>query len=575
MFSGNPLLYRRDEIQKALKTLFTVRAEAVFQWLTFLKMHNPQYFNIAIDFVPQDACNSLIEELLADKSITDPKDGSKSAVVGNIAERIAKSNIAEDEETRMVDLVDYSACIDRVYPVFTSADQPEEQNGVRDDVVQAMARGLQKVMVGEEPINEYTHLPELLLGGFPTVVIRAPTTIYDYEIEIALKRKSSLLAQSKPALFALYDMRRRHEVARATAKALKGSEKSLANVQKLLDDPDFDRLLDCAIKHNQGQEAKRLERCVLPFLTTVCKGLNFSPGKRRQSLRDLFALERRFGQADWWITINPADNDQLLTVRIGCNSLDTNELVLQPPGMQERMKVVSENPALAAQVFDLIIKSTLEHLFGIPEPGKKSPTSLRPGILGMMRAYYGVVECQCRGSLHYHCLLWSAVGARRFSEVAEDPQKNAEFGAAIDKLVCEKIDLQLFGSVLSDKVRLGKRYKALFRPSLASPPPVVASPEFSVFAGKCAAEVHTSRTVFLVSKRKTFHAGLQRGAICVTRRRCTALSLMRRRSVLCGNRKFHHLTRSRNRRFLPMMIVPVCSCLRTSRTQHQKQLGAS
>lgn len=126
--------------------------------------------------------------------------------------------------------------------------------------------------------------------------------------------------------------------------------------------------------------------------------------------------------------------------------------------------MVSDNPVLSAQMFDVIIQTTLKHLFGLECGAKKTKESI-VGVFGPIRAYYGVMECQCRGSLHFHCVVWSHIGASRFSSVASDLVKNRDFGSAIDTIVCETLDKE-FHDVLKEKEELGKRYASHYRSTL-------------------------------------------------------------------------------------------------------------
>ena len=54
--------------------------------------------------------------------------------------------------------------------------------------------------------------------------------------------------------------------------------------------------------------------------------------------------------------------------------------------------------------FRFIIETTLKSLFGID--ATKYRVSSEMGLLGVLSAYFGVVEAQGRGCLHVHMLLW-------------------------------------------------------------------------------------------------------------------------------------------------------------------------
>ncbi|KAJ7710214.1 hypothetical protein B0H16DRAFT_1344231, partial [Mycena metata] len=63
--------------------------------------------------------------------------------------------------------------------------------------------------------------------------------------------------------------------------------------------------------------------------------------------------------------------------------------------------LIASNPAVAAQFFNIYIKAFIEALGYDP---KHADTE--GGLLGVVSAYYGVVEAQGRGTLHCHMLIW-------------------------------------------------------------------------------------------------------------------------------------------------------------------------
>jgi hypothetical protein len=67
---------------------------------------------------------------------------------------------------------------------------------------------------------------------------------------------------------------------------------------------------------------------------------------------------------------------------------------------------------IQAQYFNLIIKSFIKFLLGYDKKKSKN------GVLGYIKAYYGMVETQDRGSLHLHMMAW-VVGGTNPSELKE------------------------------------------------------------------------------------------------------------------------------------------------------------
>ena len=59
----------------------------------------------------------------------------------------------------------------------------------------------------------------------------------------------------------------------------------------------------------------------------------------------------------------------------------------------ERAQIIAIHPVATAKFFNCLIKNILKHL-------------VLGGILGPIKAYFGTVENQGRGSLHLHLLIW-------------------------------------------------------------------------------------------------------------------------------------------------------------------------
>jgi hypothetical protein len=106
-----------------------------------------------------------------------------------------------------------------------------------------------------------------------------------------------------------------------------------------------------------------------------------------------------------WVTINPNDIDSPVAQVLAGAEIDLD--LFRPeegPDADTRSRNIAENPLASAMYFNFIIETTLETLFGV----KATPASVtsKVGVLGVVDAYYGVVEAQGRGTLHLHMLLW-------------------------------------------------------------------------------------------------------------------------------------------------------------------------
>ncbi|KAF4612702.1 hypothetical protein D9613_011752 [Agrocybe pediades] len=106
-----------------------------------------------------------------------------------------------------------------------------------------------------------------------------------------------------------------------------------------------------------------------------------------------------------WATINPCDlHDPIAQIFTG-EEIDMDHFnKLFGPDKSQRARNVACDPFAAAAFFHFLIRLVLKTLFGVEQTPYRVQT--RPGILGHLSAYYGMVESQGRGSLHIHILLW-------------------------------------------------------------------------------------------------------------------------------------------------------------------------
>ena len=124
---------------------------------------------------------------------------------------------------------------------------------------------------------------------------------------------------------------------------------------------------------------------------------------------DIRAYTIYFGAPHFFITINPADIHSPLLLKIGGVKIQPELLGRR---YEFRAKFLKDNPVLQAIYFDIIIKNVIKFLLGFD---KKNNVE---GILGYIKAYYGCVETQDRGSLHLHMLVW-VLGGLNPSEFKE------------------------------------------------------------------------------------------------------------------------------------------------------------
>ncbi|KAH7871984.1 uncharacterized protein C8R40DRAFT_1053578, partial [Lentinula edodes] len=72
------------------------------------------------------------------------------------------------------------------------------------------------------------------------------------------------------------------------------------------------------------------------------------------------------------------------------------------PRYWDQATLIAKNPVVAAKFFNVYLRSFLSALLGY-DPNQEDTTG---GVLGVVKAHYGCIEAQGRGSLHCHMLVW-------------------------------------------------------------------------------------------------------------------------------------------------------------------------
>ena len=67
------------------------------------------------------------------------------------------------------------------------------------------------------------------------------------------------------------------------------------------------------------------------------------------------------------------------------------------PGFMIRKRAAANDPVACAKFFYITINAFLKYLLGF---------GTEEGIFGEVSAYYGTVEMQGGGTLHFHCIVW-------------------------------------------------------------------------------------------------------------------------------------------------------------------------
>lgn len=114
-----------------------------------------------------------------------------------------------------------------------------------------------------------------------------------------------------------------------------------------------------------------------------------------------------YGKPTIWLTINPADHhDPIAMVLVGEDIDLDNFCASLGPTATERSSFLVSNPFAATEYFHIVVTAVFEYLLGVKVTSHQ--VSSQPGVLGLITAYYAMIEAQGRSNLHTHSLHWLA-----------------------------------------------------------------------------------------------------------------------------------------------------------------------
>ena len=144
----------------------------------------------------------------------------------------------------------------------------------------------------------------------------------------------------------------------------------------------------------------------------------------------LHALIYNQGLPSIFLTINPADIHSPLVLYFAGVSIDLDNVQTQKMlDTYERAEIVASHPVATAKFFHFLISTILN-------------TLLVGGVLGPIKAYFGTVESQGRGSLHLHLLAWlnHDMKPADLKEKIQDPDFREKLIAYLEDIVKEDLD---------------------------------------------------------------------------------------------------------------------------------------
>ncbi|KAJ9438294.1 hypothetical protein DIPPA_04784 [Diplonema papillatum] len=280
-------------------------------------------------------------------------------------------------------------------------------------------------------------------AGFPTLFLGDVDCVTSQPLDEKVVRRLLLFGDGRfgrcaRLLFYLYDMRQRHELCRASAARFRTRPDEAGRFVEVLNSERFKEALGHPDRADpESRASKYIASRLLPFLATSgCANTAFNPLRRRAAKGEMLAETGLRGVPSWFVTISPADFDFWVTIKLADMSVEPIHLPIR-----KRMDLTKDNPVAAAENFYILMEAVIEGLIGLPlalghRETRKTEAS---GVFGRSHCLYGCIECQGRGALHMHAVLWAGMSPTLLEAIASDPALRKRAAEHLDSVVSTRV----------------------------------------------------------------------------------------------------------------------------------------
>ncbi|CAF4135694.1 unnamed protein product, partial [Adineta steineri] len=235
-----------------------------------------------------------------------------------------------------------------------------------------------------KPVNEYFN-PKLLAGLYPTLFCYGLGAAEDQTRPLTINLREHIL-------FNL--LQRRDACFHAQLIATKPYFRSSAQEIHSLNTNDIEAALKniSTGTHNTGSN-KALGK-LLNHIKTIGGRLMGSAYSRTSLRTHLHAMIFNQSPPNIFLTLNPADIHSPVALYFAGVKLDLdNAQAKQLMDAYKRAEIIASHPVATAKFFHILISNILD-------------TMILGSVVGPVKAYFGTVGSQGRGSLHLHLLIW-------------------------------------------------------------------------------------------------------------------------------------------------------------------------
>lgn len=398
--NAKPLIIRWNKVWSALKTL---------------KKINPLYSDVEINMPELAKLAGMGNKIVAPVHIDVQSSSSAGDAVGSRYDEY-NDDVLSGSPVTLSNNSDSTPMSSNIFESVTVTDldmKHASSNASKAAALKHMKQGGKAIPIGHDkaPVSEYNDL-ELLPLLFPTLFCYGTGGS-----QSARRRKISLerlgehfinlhdrrFQEHYSFMFILFNIIQRRIASQKTyLRTKRGDFKTFASRLTSISDHAIDSILK-KLETNDYTSAKTPEeKLVYQLMQTVQSVSAHIPGsaaarlEMRNEIRSLIIAQ---GLPTFFVTINPADVYNPIVTFMSGKEFDLNKMLgSDVPDYMSQRRFVAMNPFAAAKFFRLVMDAFIQTLLGTGSGCR--------GVFGDVKAYYGCVEAQGRGSLHCHMLVW-------------------------------------------------------------------------------------------------------------------------------------------------------------------------
>lgn len=291
-----------------------------------------------------------------------------------------------------------------------------------------------------KPVNEYYN-PKLLAGLYPTLFCygRGAPEDQSRPIEVNLREHIRYLLSyndrrfemSHSFIFVVFNLLQRRDACfHAQLIATRPYFRTSAQEIQSLNGKDIEMALDNISKRTYNLESNSTLNKLLHHIKTIGGRVMGSVYSRTALRNKIHALIYNLGLPSIFLTLNPADIHSPIALYFAGVKLDLNNTQIeQLMNAYKRAEIIASHPVATAKFFHLLITNILNIM-------------ISGGVLGPIKAYFGTVESQGRGSLHLHLLIWlnHDMKPADMKEKIQNPEFRDKLKAYLEDIIKEDLD---------------------------------------------------------------------------------------------------------------------------------------